>query len=178
MILRRILILIFFLPTASFASGFQVGYGSITPHFTGPGFKNYCNQIGHSNVILNPTYYVRAEGQRDAFTAMMGKDSICSNIEGLFYSYKFLETKWVTMALMVGGYHFYMNHWKDEVDNTPKDRKPVTPVYTKIGNFYFVPMGAFEFDLALFHSGSWSLNFNSIFTPIIFNHSLSLKKTF
>jgi hypothetical protein len=175
----RIFILSLFSPVVTFASGFQIGTGAITPHFTGAGFHNYCNQIGHSNVITNPIDYIRVEGERDAFTALIGEDSICSHIEGAFYSNKLYEGNWLTFALLFGGYHFYMNHWKDEIANTPSNKEAVRPFYTKIGNFYFVPIAAIEIDLTLVHlSKSVSINFNNILTPIIFVESLSLKVKF
>lgn len=161
------------------ATGFQVGFGGLTPHYdVGPGFHNYCHQIGHSNAILNPIYYLRVEGQRDAVTAFLGEDSICSHIEGGFYTLKAYEGKWFGFGFTFGGYHFYMNHWITEENNTPPNKVPVYPVYSKIGNFYFVPLVAPEFNFGLLHAGTWGLFVNAIVTPIISNVSVSLKKTF
>jgi hypothetical protein len=162
-----------------YSSGFQIGAGGITPHYSlKPGYHSFCNQYGHSNVIHNGTYYLRGEGNRDAFTAMVGQDSICSPIQGLFYTYKIYEGKWFGFALTAGGYHFNMKNWNIHEDNTPDNVISPTPVYTKIRGYYLVPIVAPEFNLGLVHEGSWSLNLNAIVAPIISNLSLSLKKRF
>ena len=161
------------------ATGFQLGAGGITPHYdTKPGYHNYCNQYGHSGVIHNRTYYLRVEGQRDAFTAMVGQDSICSPIEGFFYSYKVYEGRWFGFAIIAGGYHFQMKNWELHTQNTPSTVVPPSPIYSKERGFYFVPIIAPEFSFGLLHLGSWSLNLNSIVTPYISNFTLSLKKRF
>src|SRR5262245_15737807 len=105
MMYARIAVLSMMLTSSvAMATGFQLGVGGITPHYgVGPGFHNYCNQIGQSNVIYNRTYYVRVEGKRDAFTYLIGYDSICSPVEGLFYTLKAYEGKWFGFGFTVGG---------------------------------------------------------------------------
>lgn len=167
-------------PTLVSATGFQLGFGGLTPHYdVGPGDHNYCNQIGESDIIYNRTYYLRIEGKRDAFTFMAGYDSICSPIEGLFYTLKLYEGKWFGLGLIGGAYEFNMNNWIYEEHHAPAGVLAVYPVYSKVGkNFYFVPVLGAEVNLGLAHAGSWSLWMNSIITPIISNISISLKKTF
>lgn len=174
-----VLFLILAFTPATLASGFQIGVGGFTPHYAiGPGVHDYCNQIGESDVIYNRIYYVRVEGQRDALTYMVGYDSICSPIQGAFYTYKVYEGKWFGFGLTAGGYRFNMPNWIYEENHVPANEYKVTPVYTKVGNEYFVPVLAAEFNFALVHADTWSIWFNALVTPIISNLSLSLKKTF
>lgn len=183
---RALQVVIFFnlsmltLVSVTNATGFQVGAGGLTPHYNvGPGLHNYCNQIGHSNTIFNRTFYIRLETQRVALTGMKGQDSICSPIEGLFFTYKVFEGKWFGFGFDIGGYRFNMANWDARAANTPADMVVVRPIYTLLGkNFYFVPIIAPEFNIGLVHVGTWSLMFNAIVTPIISNLSFSLKKTF
>jgi hypothetical protein len=166
----------------AFASGFDFGVGAVTAHINvGPGFHNYCNQIEKSDVITNNLAFFRVEGQTHVFTAMIGEDSICSPIQGAFYSYKIYESKWFGLAFIAGGYHFDYNNWVTEENNVPAGKVAVSPVYTTIGKtFYFVPVGGIEMDIGLYHwdHDKWSLNFNAILTPIIIPMTLSLKRTF
>jgi hypothetical protein len=165
---------------AGSAIGF--GFGAITAHVNvGPGYKNYCNQIEKSDVILNNVAFLRVEGKTNVITAMLGEDSICSPIQGLFYNYKFVDTKWFGLSWIIGGYHFDYDNWLYEENHIPPGRVAVSPVYTKIGTFYFVPVGGLEMDIGLFHWGArenWSLNFNAILTPVIIPMTLSFKYSF
>lgn len=162
------------------ASGFQIGAGSITTHYgVGPGWKNYCNQIGHSDVINNPVFFIRAEGEKHAFTAMAGEDSICSPIEGAFYSYKFHDGKWFGFSFIIGGYHMDYNNWTWEEAHTPSNQSPVYPVYIQFSStYYLVPVLGFELDIALYHWDTWSLEFETVIAPIIIPTFLALKKKF
>jgi hypothetical protein len=163
------------------ASGFDIGVGAITAHVNvGPGFHNYCNQIEKSDVIMNNVAFVRGETKSSTFTALVGEDSICSPIQGLFYGYKLYESKWFGMAFIFGGYHFDHDNWVNEENNVPAGKVGVSPVYTTIGkNFYIVPVGGIEIDIGLFHwdKDKWSLNVNTILTPIIIPTMISLKRS-
>lgn len=161
------------------ASGFQLGFGGLTPHYgVGPGYHNYCEQIRESDTIYNRTYYARVESEKNALTYMIGYDSICSPVQGLFYTYKVYEGKWFGFGLTAGGYRFNMQNWIYEEYNVPPNKIGVTPIYTKLGTGYFVPVLAAELNFGLFHAGTWSLWLNALVTPVISNISISLKKTF
>jgi len=182
-ILRLLASLTLFFSTRALASGFEIGAGALTDHVNvGPGDHNYCNQIGTSDWINNPLFFLRVEGKVNAFTAMVGEDSICSPIQGLFYSYKLYESKWLGLSFIMGGYHFDYQNWLNEENNVPPGKVGVSPVYTTIGKtFYIVPVGGIEVDIGLYHWGyhdTWSLNLNTILTPLIIPTTISLKKTF
>lgn len=172
-----ILLLTIFWVNNCFSYGLQLGTGGLTPHF-GSSKKNYCNQWNNTGVIANKSYYLRLMSEQYAITYMQGNDSICSEIEGLFFHYLFKKTDWYDMGITVGGYAFNEENWFDHAEETPSDIDAPEPVQIDYFGREVVPVLALEVGIHLIKRENWSFKLNNLFTPIIFNHSLALEFRF
>lgn len=155
----------------------QLGTGSITPHFSNEK-KNYCNQWNNTGIIVNKTYYVRAMVERYGFTYMVGNDSICSPIEGIFVHYMFERYENWEIGMLAGGYAYEQNNWDDHARDTPSGIDAPDPVRTKFGGRDVVPVLALEVNFDLVRGDRWAVKVNNMFTPVIFNHSIAFEYAF
>ena len=140
--------------------------------------KNYCNQWNNTCVIANKSYYLGVSVHDYSIRYMQGEDSICSPIEGLFFTYYFSREEWLDLGFVIGGYAFNIQNWEDYAMTTPSGVESPEPVYFKWNNRYVVPVLALEVEVHLIKSDRWSLKLNNAFTPIIWNHSLAIEYRF
>jgi hypothetical protein len=176
---KYLLFLFFILSTGAFAqdSYLQLGTGSITPHF-GNSKKNYCNQWNDTGIIVNKTYYVRYQSSNLGITYMVGNDSICSPIEGIFFHWVYERYEDWEVGVVFGGYAYEQNNWDKHAEKTPSDIDAPEPIHTKFGGRDVVPVLAIDVGVHLIRGVGWSLKLNNFFTPVIFNHSLALEWQF
>lgn len=173
----RILVLFVLFLSNIYALDVQLGAGSLTPHFSRQK-KNYCNQWNNTGIIANKTYYIRFMANQVGFTYMQGNDSICSPIEGMFVHYIWMKDTWYDLGMTLGGYSFEMKNWEEYAEDTPEGVAAPDPVWTRIDEKYVVPVLALDLGIHLIRRENWSLKLNSLFTPIIFNHSLAYEYRF
>jgi hypothetical protein len=160
-----------------YASSLQLGFGSLTPHFS-DSKKNYCNQWNNTGIIANKTYYLRYLHGDYGLTYMIGNDSICSEIEGVFFHYLFVRTDYTETGITVGGYAFNEENWDEHAQKTPSGIDAPEPVQIDYFGREIVPVLALDFAVHLIRKERWSLKLNNLFTPIIFNHSLAFEYRF
>ncbi|MBL7664102.1 MAG: hypothetical protein JNM93_03125 [Bacteriovoracaceae bacterium] len=174
----KLFVFLFFLTLQSVqAWTLMYGAGGLTPHVTNSK-KNYCNQWNDTGIIFNRTQYIRLGISRHALTYMQGEDSICSPIEGVFYSYGFAYTKYVEFTFIMGGYSFVEENWDARNENKPNGYDTVDLVAVNIDGFEFVPILGIEVGVHLIRRNMWSLKLNNVLTPIITNHSLAVEMRF
>lgn len=161
----------------SFGLSLQLGLGGLTPHFV-TDKKNYCNQWNNTGIIANKSQYVRFLGDVYGLTYLRGHDSICSDIEGLFFHYIYSRSEWVETGITVGGYAFNEKNWDEHARTTPSGISAPEPVQIDYFGREVVPVVALDVGVHLIKQESWSLKLNNIFTPIIFNHSLAIEFKF
>lgn len=174
---RIIVCAIFFYATSAFSDAFQLGFGGLTPHFVSKK-KNYCNQWNNTGIIANKSYYVRYMHEQYGFTYMQGNDSICSEIEGVFFHYIYSRTDWIEYGITAGGYAFNQKNWDDYAQTTPSGISAPEPVQIDYFGREVVPVLALDVAIHLIRKDNWSLKLNNLFTPIIFNHSLAFEYRF
>ena len=155
----------------------QLGTGSLTPHFSGSK-KNYCNQWNNTGIIVNKTYYLTLHLDNIGITYLKGNDSICSEIDGLFFEYIFSRTKWNEFGVTVGGYAYNPGNWEKHAEKTPSGINAPEPVTTKYFGRDVVPVLALSWGIHLIRGDNWSLRLNNLFTPVIFNHSIAYEYRF
>lgn len=167
-----------FISFNAFASfGYQLGTGGLTPHFASSK-QNYCNQWNNTGIIVNKSYYLRLLFDKMGVTYMQGNDSICSEIEGLFFNYTFSQTEIIDMGILLGGYSYNVSNWEKHALETPSDIEAPAPVSAKYYGRDIVPVLALEIGVHLIRRERWSLKLNNQLTPIITNHSLSFEYRF
>lgn len=177
-ILNKFFFLIIFLYLEiSSASSIQLGAGSLTPHFS-TSKKNYCNQWNNTGIIVNKTYYVRYNLDSFGVTYLVGNDSICSEIEGLFFHYLFFQNDWNDIGITAGGYAYNQKNWDEHAKKTPSSIDAPSPVRTEYFGRDIVPVLALEVGIHLVRRDNWSIKLNNLLTPIIFNHSLAFELRF
>ena len=155
----------------------QLGLGSLTPHFSG-NKRNFCNQWNNTGIIVNKTYYLALFSDEFGFTYLRGNDSICSDIEGLFFQYLFRKGKWNDFGITVGGYAFNQSNWDEHAKKTPSGIAAPDPVAIDYFGRSVVPVLALSWGIHLIRSEKWSLKLNNLFTPVIFNHSIAYEYRF
>jgi hypothetical protein len=175
--LLKYVFLLLILSTVWSQTTIQIGAGGLTPHVT-ESKKNYCNQWNDTGIIFNRTYYARIGSGNHSLTLMAGEDSICSPIEGLFYTYRFYPKQFFEVGFIVGGYSFDQENWDEREANRPAGFKPVELVTVEVLGLEFVPIIGLEVGVHMIRGQGWSLKLNNIFTPIITNHSLALEWRF
>ncbi len=106
-------------------------------------------------------------------TYMQGNDSICSEIEGLFFHYLLGADDWIETAITFGGYAFNQDNWDAHKEKTPESISAPEPVQTKYFGRDVVPVLALDVGIHLIRRDNWSLKLNNLFTPVVFNHSLA-----
>ena len=158
-------------------SSVQLGFGSLTPHFS-TSKKNYCNQWNNTGIIANKTYYLRFKTGSVGLTYMQGNDSICSPIEGLFGHYTFYDDGWWEYGVTFGGYAFDQKNWDEHAASTPAAIDAPEPVRIDYNGRDIVPVLALDISIRLIKRPRWSLRLNNLFTPIIFNHSIAFEYNF
>jgi len=173
----KYLLLITFICFSAQAIDIQLGFGSLTPHFS-KDKKNYCNQWNNTGIIANKTYYLRFMANQVGFTYLRGNDSICSPIEGMFIHYLWTKEQWYEIGMTLGGYSFEMSNWEKHARKTPDGVAAPDPVWTRVEGKYVVPVLALDYAIHLIRRDNWSLKLNNLFTPIIFNHSLAFEYRF
>ncbi len=161
----------------STASSVQLGFGGLSPHFSSSK-KNYCNQWNNTGIIANKSYYLRYMLNGIGFTYMRGNDSICSDIEGVFFHYIFKKEEWIEYGVTVGGYAFNEDNWKAHALETPSDIDAPEPVQIDYFGRELVPVLAADVGIHLIKRDNWSLKLNNLFTPVIFNHSIAFEYRF
>ena len=147
-------------------------------HILLPKKKNYCNQWNNSGIIANKTYYIRTLGDKWGITYMQGNDSICSDIEGLFFHYIFEKGQWIEYGITFGGYAFNKQNWIEHEEKTPSDIDAPEPVEIEYFGRDIVPVLALDVAVHLIRRERWSLKLNNLFTPVIFNHSIAFEYRF
>jgi hypothetical protein len=174
-----ILILIIITPSYSIAVGSQIqlGTGGLTPHFSGSK-RNYCNQWNNTGIIVNKSYYIAFYKEQFGVTYMVGNDSICSEIEGIFFHYIFSQDEWNDFGITVGGYAYNQGNWDKHAEKTPSGIDAPEPTSIEYFGRPIVPVLALSWGLHLIRRDSWSLKLNSLLTPLIFNHSIAYEYRF
>lgn len=176
----RVALIFFSLSMADFAianNAFQLGFGSITPHFVSEK-KNYCNQWNNTGVIANKTNYIRFMSDKLGVSYMQGEDSICSPIEGLFFHYVFSDDGWWAYGITLGGYAYNPQNWIEHAEETPEAIDAPAPVRIDYFGRDIVPVLAFDVSIRIVKGNGWSVRLNNLFTPIIFNHSVAFEWEF
>jgi hypothetical protein len=155
-----------------------LGSGGLTPHF-GKSKKNYCNQWNDSGIIYNRSRYIMIAKGNWAFTAFEGEDSICSPIDGFFFSYGFHFRERMDFSVIFGRYLYNQQNWKDHAARTPDDVRAPSPFTASIDGHRFIPVVGLQVGIHLVRSNTgWSLVLNNVLTPVITNHSLMLQMRF
>lgn len=176
--MKNFVVLILFYCSLGFSnSTLQLGTGSLTPHFTSSK-KNYCNQWNNTGIIANKTYYIRYLLGNIGLTYMQGNDSICSEIEGLFFHYIFSYGEIIDTGVTFGGYAYHQKNWDEHAKKTPSDIDAPAPVRTDYFGRDIVPMLALDVGIHIVRRNNWSVKINNLLTPIIFNHSLAFEYRF
>jgi hypothetical protein len=171
------LIFLLLFTTSAYAVDVQLGFGSLTPHFSSSK-KNYCNQWNNTGIIVNKTYYLRVVGEKFGMSYLVGNDSICSEIEGLLIHYMLERYEYVDVGISFGGYAYNANNWTEHAKKTPSGIDAPEPLHTKIGDKDVVPVLALDVGIHLIKSDVWSLKLNNLLTPVIFNHSIAFEYRF
>lgn len=178
--MKSILALLLFFLSSNYAYSelrVQLGTGSITPHFSGSK-KNYCNQWNNTGIIANKTYYFSLYAGNFGMTYLVGNDSICSEIEGLFLYYSLNRQQWWDLGIQFGGYAYNEKNWILHAEKTPSGIDAPEPVTTDFHGRAVVPVLALAWNIHLVRRDSWSLKLNNMLTPIITNHSLAFEFRF
>lgn len=175
----RLFIICIFLVSlsASATVGFQLGTGGFTPHFSKTK-KNYCNQWNNTGIIVNKSYYVRLLLGDIGLTYMVGNDSICSEIEGVFFNYTMKQYDYWDIGVTVGGYAYNVENWEEHAAKTPSGIDAPQPFTIEYFDRAVVPVLALDVGLHLIRRDNWSLKLNNLLTPIVTNHSIAYEYRF
>lgn len=109
---------------------------------------------------------------------MQGNDSICSDIEGLFFHYTFSKSELIDTRITLGGYSYNQSSWDEHKAKTPSGIDAPAPVRMQYFGRDIVPVLAYEVGVHLIRRDNWSLILNNLFTPVIFSHSLAFELRF
>jgi hypothetical protein len=160
-----------------FSFSLQFGTGGLTPHFSSVK-KNYCNQWNNSGVIVNKSYILRITDEVYGLSYMQGNDSICSEVQGVFFHYIHNRTDWIETGVTIGGYAFNEQNWEDHAKSTPSGISAPQPVQVDYFGRAIVPVVALDIAIHLIRKANWSFKLNNLFTPVIFNHSIAFEFRF
>ncbi|MBT4792033.1 MAG: hypothetical protein HON90_10715 [Halobacteriovoraceae bacterium] len=158
-------------------SSIQFGTGGLTPHFSSSK-KDYCNQWNDTGIIVNKSYYLRGVVNDYGFTYIRGNDSICSEIEGILSHITIDRQEFIETGITFGGYAFDEGNWEEYAKTVPAGIESPEPVQIDYFGRNIVPVLALDVAIHLIRRERWSLKLNNLFTPFIFNHSISLEYRF
>lgn len=173
----RVLFIFLFSVNAFGTVGFQLGTGGLTPHFSKTK-KSYCNQWNNTGIIANKSYYIRFLLGDLAFSYLVGNDSICSEIEGIFLHYTMTQSEYYDLGVNLGGYAYNEENWVKHAQDTPSGIDAPEPVSIDYYGRAVVPVLALDVGIHLIRRQRWSLKLNNIITPFITNHSLAYESRF
>ncbi len=165
-ILKLLILLVLFL-TGAEAREFSYIVGGITPHLQKPDgkySKPLCNELSEgSGVIFTDLKSFRMkDSDNSQWGILVGENSYCKPIWGGTYSYEIFSNERVEIQSTLGFYHF---------DEEGFDFSEGA-YFSRLGNFYFVPIVGMEFNFILYASKNIEVKMMNLITPVISHHSI------